>query len=59
MILGSATIYIVGLIWLARFVGSENVLTLGLYPFAPGAIIKIALAAMILPTAWKLLKKLQ
>lgn len=59
MVLGNALIYIAGLAWLSRFVGTENVLVMGFYPFIPGAVIKTALAAMILPTAWKFLKKLQ
>ena len=56
MVLGNMVIYITGLAWLSSFVGSGNVLALGLYPFIPGAIVKIALAAMLLPTAWKLIR---
>lgn len=57
MVLGNAAIYITGLAWLSRFVGTDQVLALGFYPFIPGAIVKITLAAMILPTAWKFLKR--
>ena len=52
---GSAIIFACGLVWLAAFVGPSNVLAAGLWPFLPGAVIKAALAAMILPSAWKLL----
>ena len=58
MVLGNMVIYITGLAWLSSFVGLENVLALGLYPFVPGAIVKIALAAMLLPTAWKLIRRI-
>lgn len=58
MVLGNVVIYITGLAWLSSFVGLENVLALGLYPFVPGAIVKIALAAMLLPTAWKLIRRI-
>ena len=57
MVLGNVVIYITGLAWLSSFVGSENVLSLGFYPFIPGAVVKIALAAMLLPTAWKLIRR--
>ncbi len=62
MLLGTAVIYATGLAWLAVFVrmdpfgtGVENVLAVGLYPFLPGAAIKIVAAALLLPTGWKLL----
>ena len=57
MLLGNAIIYGFGLPWLATFVGVENVLTLGLLPFIPGDLFKLALAALSLPLSWKLLAK--
>jgi biotin transport system substrate-specific component len=53
MILGNAAILLPGLLWLARLVGFERVLALGLYPFLPGDAIKVAVAAAALPLAWK------
>jgi len=53
MALATAIIFASGLAWLKLLVGAENALALGLYPFVPGAIIKIALAAIALPGAWK------
>lgn len=50
--LGDLVIYIVGLPWLARFVGADRVVTLGLVPFLVGDAFKIALAAVTLPLAW-------
>lgn len=55
MVAGSAVLFACGAIWLARFVGWDNVLATGVLPFLPGDAVKIALATMALPTAWKLL----
>ena len=55
MAAGMVVIYILGLTWLAFFVGAGNVLALGLLPFIPGALIKLALAALALNSGWKLL----
>ncbi|MCB0154061.1 MAG: biotin transporter BioY [Anaerolineae bacterium] len=53
MLLGNIVIYACGIYWLAGLVGWDRVLPLGLYPFIPGDILKIALAAWALPTGWK------
>ena len=55
MTLGTTAIFAFGLMWLSRFLPPEGLLAAGLYPFLPGAVIKIALAAALLPTGWKLL----
>jgi biotin transporter BioY len=55
MALGNALILAIGLLWLSRFVGPSRVLALGLIPFLPGDVVKIALAAALLPLGWKLL----
>jgi biotin transport system substrate-specific component len=55
MLLGNAAIYAVGLPWLAAFVRIERALPLGFYPFIPGDLLKLALAAILLPAGWKLL----
>ncbi len=59
MMLGTIALYVPGLIWLAPFVGLHNVLSAGLLPFMPGAIIKIALAAAMLPQGWTVLRWLR
>ncbi len=54
MLLGNLVIYLFGLPWLAAFVSPEKALMMGLWPFIPGDLLKLALAALALPTAWRL-----
>jgi biotin transport system substrate-specific component len=56
MLLGTLVIYVPGLLWLSRFAG-EKTLEFGLIPFIPGDAIKAVLAALLLPTAWKLTRR--
>lgn len=58
MVIGSAVIYLFGVTWLAALIGFNKAVTLGLYPFIPGDIAKIALATALLPSGWKLLAML-
>jgi len=55
MLFGNAVLYALGLPWLAAFVGVRRALPLGLYPFIPGDLLKVVLAALLLPAGWKLL----
>jgi biotin transport system substrate-specific component len=56
MVLGNIAIYAFGLLWLCCLVGvNKTVLIEGLYPFILGDLLKIALAAILLPSGWKLL----
>jgi biotin transport system substrate-specific component len=55
MIIGNIVIYIVGMIWLSRFVGWEAVLGSGVLPFLTGDALKIALATVLLPTGWRMI----
>jgi len=57
MILGNLAIYTCGLLWLTCLMGAKTTaFTMGLLPFIPGDILKIILAAILLPSGWKLLK---
>jgi len=57
MILGNLAIYTCGLLWLTCLTGMHaSVVTMGLLPFIPGDVTKIILAAILLPSGWKLLK---
>lgn len=61
MLSGSVVIYSFGLPWLAKEIGTglEGTLEAGLYPFVIGDLIKLYLAGMLLPGAWKLVKRLR
>jgi len=54
MVLGNIVIYAFGLAWLSCLPG-VNVLREGLFPFILGDLLKIVLAAIALPSGWKLL----
>jgi biotin transport system substrate-specific component len=54
-LIAGAVIYVPGLLWLGSLIGFDKpILSLGLYPFIPADIVKALLAAMIFPTAWRL-----
>jgi biotin transport system substrate-specific component len=55
MLLGNGVIYVFGLAWLAIFVGAGKALLLGLFPFIAGDLAKLSVAALLLPTGWRLL----
>ena len=55
MLLGNILLYIPGLLWLGTLYGWDKpILAWGLTPFILGDALKLALAAMVLPLAWKL-----
>jgi biotin transport system substrate-specific component len=56
MLIGTLTIYAVGLGWLALALDANllDVLPFGLYPFLPGDVLKLLLAAGALPLGWRL-----
>ncbi len=53
MTIGYVVIFAFGLAQLSFFVPVATLLAMGLTPFIPGMIVKIALAAWILPLIWK------
>jgi len=57
MLTGSVVIYLCGLGWLAHSLdtGLTETLELGLYPFIPGDVLKLYLAAGALPAAWRII----
>jgi len=59
MLAGNALLYMFGLLRLTDFVPSNSLLSVGLYPFIPGELMKMALVAITLPSAWKLLPRQQ
>lgn len=57
MTLGAAVIFGCGLAQLAFFVPAPELLGLGVIPFLPGTALKVALAAVLLPTLWNFLQR--
>lgn len=59
MALGSAVIYSVGAGWLAHDLGvsAARAIELGVTPFLLGDAVKIAVAALAFPAAWKLVRR--
>ena len=57
MTLGTAAIFVCGLSWLAVMVPDSALLAAGLYPFVPGALIKIAVASIVLPTVCRFVER--
>ena len=55
MALGDAALLLPGAVWLSAFVGPGAALYGGLAVFLPGEAFKIALAAAVMPAAWRLL----
>lgn len=54
MLGGSVLLYIPGLLWLGQLYGWDKpILEWGLYPFLIGDALKLALAALIFPVAWR------
>ncbi len=58
MLLGNVLIYLPGLLWLGGLFGWDKpILEWGLLPFLFGDLAKLALAALALPLAWKLVRR--
>ena len=57
MFCGAGVIFACGLMQLSWFVPGREVLALGLFPFVPGALLKITLASALLPMLWNALKR--
>ena len=60
MLIGSFVIYASGVIWLSFYVGGIGPAILkGMVPFLPGDLIKLLLAAMLLPGVWALERRIR
>ena len=58
MLFGNIVLYVPGLIWLGNMIGAENAIPAGLAPFWIGDLLKIALAAGLLPSAWWMTRRM-
>ena len=55
---GTIVIYVCGIAWLSTMVGGiSKAIALGVTPFLLGDAIKLILAALLLPAAWKFIKE--
>lgn len=55
MLIGTVLIYVPGLLWLGQLYGwDQPILAWGLTPFLIGDVLKLALAALVLPGVWAL-----
>jgi biotin transport system substrate-specific component len=61
MLTGNVIVYLVGLPWLAVVLNTnlEKTLEYGLYPFVPGDVFKLYLAAALLPGAWRVVDRIR
>lgn len=61
MLPGSVIIYLFGVVQLAvvLHVDAWKALQLGMIPFIPGDLVKLVIAALLLPTAWALVRKVK
>lgn len=58
LFLGTAVVFLLGYLWLAYFLGNmETAFNAGVVPFVLGDLCKIALAAALLPLAWKVIDR--
>jgi biotin transport system substrate-specific component len=58
MFIGNVIIYIPGLLWLGGVFGWDKpILQWGLTPFIVGDLVKLGLAAVVLPLVWKFIKR--
>lgn len=53
MAIGTTLMFIPGVTWLAVLIGWSKAVAAGLTPFILGSVLKLALAAALMPLAWK------
>ncbi|MEM7696597.1 MAG: biotin transporter BioY [Pseudomonadota bacterium] len=58
LLIGTAIIYALGLLWLGAVIGwDKNLFAIGVAPFLAAEAFKVALAAAVLPLTWRLIKR--
>jgi biotin transport system substrate-specific component len=53
MTIGTLLLFMFGVSWLAVLLGWQKAIAAGLTPFILGSVLKLALAAAVMPLAWK------
>lgn len=59
MVLGNSVIYLCGVLWLANFIGLDQAIAAGVLPFLYGDALKLAVAAGLMPLAWRAVKSMK
>ena len=59
MVIGNMVIYLCGASWLAGFIGFGKAMAAGVLPFLYGDALKLAVAAGLMPLAWRAVKAAQ
>ncbi|MBZ9674718.1 biotin transporter BioY [Mesorhizobium sp. ES1-1] len=57
MLVGEILMMAMGFVWLALLIGAEKSWQFGVVPFIVGDLIKVALAASLVPAVWSLVKR--
>ena len=57
LLIGSVVLFSFGIMYLGYIIGFEKALAVGLLPFIPSELFKIALAVALIPTLHKIIKK--
>lgn len=58
MLIGTAIIYLFGVLWLSQFTGLSKAVEVGMLPFLYGDALKLIIAAVGVPFIWRLVQKL-
>ena len=56
MIIGNCVIYVCGALWLSNFIGFGQAIAGGVLPFLYGDTLKLIIAAVLMPLAWRAVK---
>ena len=56
MVIGNCVIYLCGALWLANFIGFGQAIVMGVLPFLYGDVLKLVVAAGLMPWAWRAVK---
>jgi biotin transport system substrate-specific component len=59
LVIGNMVIYLCGVSWLAGFIGFGKAMAAGVLPFLYGDALKLAVAAGLMPLAWRAVKATQ
>ena len=59
MVIGLVVIFAIGVTWLAvaASLSVQDALLYGLWPFIPGEVVKLVVAAGLLPIGWRLVAR--